>query len=334
MDKNIRISYIKFRIENRLLQKIYNKNELKSFLEENYEYIPEYLFNKALKELIDNNIIRKIRFGRYFFYQHTQKRRQFRYSAWNDIDEEKTFGVEIEFGSKIDIDFYKYILKDAGIFVQPNTKWLVADRRKYDSWRAVTDSSIKIDDYPEDVELVSPILKGKSGLKEIYLIFDILNRMKKYKLIKQNVTCGTHVHHSAEKLSMARFIDLAEKSQPAMDCLVSWTRIIDEENLEEDEGFFAPVKKNKYYIGNKIQWIGEKYVNISIRNYKVNKTIEFRQLQGTTNFKKLYDWIVVGQRLIKNAKRNEEIKEFKNLFSFYIFLGLIQKANKIKAYIK
>ena len=48
----------------------------------------------------------------------------------------------------------------------------------------------------------------------------------------------------------------------------------------------------------------------------------------------MYDWIITGQRLIKNAKRNDEVKQFNNLLAFYIFLGLIQKANKVKAYIK
>lgn len=332
MNRTDRFNYLKFRIENQLRKSDQPISELKSFLDSwRFSNVPESWFHQALHSLMNDNVIDRYRVGRAYYYTLKNKKRGLRQSTVSEIGN-GTFGVEIELGSKIENGDMIAILDEAGLSTLHNDgRWMPADKRKYQYWQVVTDSSIDVPDFPFDIEIVSPILCSMGGLRQLHRIFDIINRMKWYGLVKQNKTCGTHVHHGAQGMPMGRFISLAEKAQPMMDNLVSKTRIVSDEKIEEDldrDFHISPIKRQKYYIGGKIDWHGEKYVNISIRRFKLNGTVEFRQLQGTTRFRKVYEWIIMGQKLIEAAKLRKEIEDFKNLVAFFTFLGLARIAKR------
>lgn len=332
MDKTTEINYLKFKLENHLRSGEKSTQQIISAINCSiFDYIEESKIRKALKELTESKNIKRRKVSRSYYYS-IKKKRELKVDSF-EVDE-NTFGVEIELGSKLEGSYFVDILREAGLRVSSYGGWVRTNRRKYDAWQIVTDSSIDVPGFPGDVEIVSPILSGEEGLKELKLVLDILNRMKRLKLVKQNKTCGTHVHHGAKGLPMSRFIELAEISQPLIDQLVTKTRRISDEKIDKGNGDYhiSPIKKEKYYVNGRIDWNGEKYVNISIRNFKSNGTIEFRQLHGTLNFNKISEWILMGQRLIKAAKLKKQIEDFKDVVSFFIFLGLIKIAVRYKMY--
>lgn len=96
------------------------------------------------------------------------------------LSSDRTFGVEIEVGHESPNDFQKGLNEIS---------------KYYDNFRSVHDGSIK--NFALTTEIVSPVLRGQDGLKDLFSVVDIL---KKHKF-KVNETCGLHVHLGADDLS-------------------------------------------------------------------------------------------------------------------------------------
>ena len=89
-------------------------------------------------------------------------------------DEHIGYGIEVEFCADENSD----VINDINL--------------ELPHWAVKNDSSIETDNYDDDEgwEVVSPILFGEDGIKQIKHLYRILYRQDAY----QNETCGTHFH--------------------------------------------------------------------------------------------------------------------------------------------
>lgn len=289
-----------------------------------FPYTPQSHIIEALDKIWADGAITLNPFMRAFHYQykHIRTRQSNVYEdLFDSIDPEMTFGVEFEFGSKIDTSDIYDMLQEAGFDLQK-----LNSLKQYEAWNVINDASIVVDGFIDDVEIVSPILKGRRGLAELKRMTDLLNTLKRMGLIKQNRTCGTHVHHSARKYTaISKLIYTGEMAQPIMNQFVTKHRAMTEEQIERyednvDTVYQAPIKKDKYFDGKKLKASFEKYINLNVNGFRKVGTVEFRQLQGTTQFRKIASWIIMGQKVIKGSrkfKKSQTMSTTKDFFTYF-----------------
>ena len=132
-------------------------------------------------------------------------------------------------------------------------------------------------------ELVSPILKGESGMSELVTVCSVLNRCG----AKVNKSCGTHVHLNARDFSIEQ-----------------WKRIyINYARLEK-------VIESKIKQAQSLQTIenlllNSRYWKVNPQSYSRHKTCEFRQHAGTTDFVKISSWIRFLSNLVDYSEQYE-----------------------------
>lgn len=280
----------------------------------------------ALEQLVSDKCIQKNTIDRKYIYQYKniRTRKTDAYSdLFNAIDSEMTFGVEFEFGSKVDTSDIYQMLEEAGFDLQR-----LNSLKEYENWNVINDGSVVVRGYFHDVEIVSPILKGKKGLAELQRMTVFLNQLKKIGIIKQNRTCGTHVHHSAKKFTaVSKLIYAGEMAQPIMNQFVTRHRAMTEEQIERyemnvDTVYQAPIKKDKYFDGKKLKVSFEKYINLNVNKFRKYGTVEFRQLQGTTQFRKITSWIIMAQRVIRGSKKYKNSHKISNTKQFFTYFNI------------
>lgn len=289
-----------------------------------FPYTPQSHLIHALEQLVSDDCIQKNTISNKYIYQYKciRARRSNAYTElFDNIDPEMTFGVEFEFGSKVDTSDMHEMLQEAGFEMLK-----LNSLNCYEAWNVTNDASVIVDDFVDDVEVISPVLKGKKGLAELYRMTVFLNQLKKIGIIRQNRTCGTHVHHSAKKFTaISKLIYAGEMAQPIMNQFVTKHRGMTEEQIinyenNVDTVYQSPITKDKYFDGKKLKSSHEKYINLNISKFRKYGTVEFRQLQGTTQFRKIASWIVMAQRLIKGSrkyKRSHIISTTNDFFTYF-----------------
>lgn len=170
-----------------------------------------------------------------------------------------------------------------------------------DTYKLGYDGSI---DGLQGCEVVSPILNNLNSLKKVCKVINEAGA-------QVNRSCGLHVHFGAKDLTIAQ-----------------WVRIIrNYAALESIIDSFMPMSRrgNNNRYCKSIRYRADRCVNATDMNdifdafdydryYKVNvmafrghKTIEFRHHSGTTDFKKIENWINFLRGLIEYSINNETI---------------------------
>lgn len=168
-------------------------------------------------------------------------------------------------------------------------------------WKIVSDASVN-----GGYELVSPVLKGQSGLDEVKAVCEALSEVG--ALI--NKSCGFHAHFGTD--------DFKESISVWRNLYINYA------TLEEDIDAFMPPsrRRNTYCASLKVRGWREKMENartlvelekaITKRNryFKLNSqsywrhgTVEFRQHSGTIEFDKIRNWLLFCARLVELSKR-------------------------------
>lgn len=166
-------------------------------------------------------------------------------------------------------------------------------------WKIVSDSSIS---GQNPFELVSPILEGEEGLKEVKKVCKALKEVN----AKVNSSCGLHVHINASDFTITTWKHL----------LVNYAR------LEKIIDRFMPQSRrdNRYCRGfseirdfeNRIMAaesvddirsiLQTRYRKINADAYVRHGSIEFRQHGGTTDFEKIHYWVRFLESLVKYSE--------------------------------
>lgn len=171
--------------------------------------------------------------------------------------------------------------------------------RRY--WKIVSDASVN-----GGYELVSPVLKGQSGLDEVKTVCEALSEVG--ALI--NKSCGFHAHFGTD--------DFKESISVWRNLYINYA------TLEEDIDAFMPPsrRRNTYCASLKVRGWREKmkyahtlvelekaitkrsrYFKLNSQSYWRHGTVEFRQHSGTIEFDKIRNWLLFCARFIELSKR-------------------------------
>lgn len=206
----------------------------------------------------------------------------------------RQFGVEIEF---YNVRPYVVIqaLAEAGI----ECEWEGYNHYTRPHWKIVRDGSVSSRGTGEGsgLEMVSPILSGTEGLRQLETVLSVMARVG----AKVNTTCGLHVHIDQAGLTgiQRRNYFLAYVlNQHLFDRLVSpsrrafrnsYTRAYTEQQVNE---FSEAVER-----GQTDFYSNARYHNLNVTSYGKYGTFEVRHHQGTLNARKVINWVKLNMAI-------------------------------------
>lgn len=241
--------------------------------------------------------------GNYGFVQNVYKRMldsgmfnaQIEPAREIDYTFSRNFGVEIE-AYNCTRERLARELREAGINVAVEGYNHVDHA---DHWKLVTDGSLTGNN---TFELVSPILHGEEGIKELECVCWVLD----FCDVKVNDSCGFHVHMDAADFDINTWRNLAVTYQRL-------ERVID--------SFMPAGRRNNRYC-KPISGISERkilqassiadlrgafqhdrYHKVNLEAYARHRTVEFRQHSGTISFTKMTNWVHFLGNMITFAKQ-------------------------------
>lgn len=220
--------------------------------------------------------------------------------------EAKRIGIEIEF---FGVNYQTVIntLRARGLQV---ADYMGYTHAVIPQWKITTDGSVPSTGtgLSSGLELVSPPLTLDEMERQLKIACDVLNELG----AKVNKDCGIHVHHEIDDLNL--------------DQIKNIYRIYDKHTASIDE--IMPESRRAsstpYYckgVGRLMSWIesadsiqylthalSDRYHAINFCAYVKYGTIEFRQHSGSTDFRKIFNWILITQSLVAAAKKKKAIK--------------------------
>lgn len=174
-------------------------------------------------------------------------------------------------------------------------------------YKFVTDASICGEN---GIECVSPILKGKDGMRSLENCCKSLNEAG--ALV--NKSTGLHVHIGAKDLSAKQYVNVFANYQML-------ERVIDSfmarSRRENNNGFCKTL--NGYYfslcesVSDVRNLLGSRYYKVNPCSYAAHKTIEFRQHQGSADFEKISNWVNFCMKLVAWSKNNRLEREIQSI---------------------
>ena len=192
------------------------------------------------------------------------------------------FGVEIE-AYNCSRERLARELRDAGI--QVSVEGYNHDARNH--WKLVTDSSLEGRD---TFELVSPILVGEEGLKELETVCWVLDACD----VKVNESCGFHVHMDASDFNMDAWKNLALTYKHLENVIDSFMPHSRRDNRYcKSMRSLSEAQINGASTIHDLQraFESDRYYKVNLEAYSRHRTVEFRQHSGTINFAKMEKWI-------------------------------------------
>lgn len=217
---------------------------------------------------------------------------------------ERTFGVELE------------LLLPESQRGSAGRQWLAAQvaaagtpctfegytHRITSGWKVVTDGSL---DHTFGAEIVSPILKGEDGLRQVEQVCAVL--MAAGCRIRRS--CGVHVHHGVRDFNAKGIRTLARlvhRFAPVVDGLVpasrrgsTWAAPHSSHELDALERTAA--RRNATLLSMADCQSG-RYKALNLAALRRHTTVEFRQHGGSIEGPKVVAWILLTQGLVEKAK--------------------------------
>lgn len=210
---------------------------------------------------------------------------------------DRNFGIEIE-AYNCSKQKLAQELTAAGIKVK------VEDYNHIDSeerWKIISDGSLT---GTQSFELVSPILHGEEGLKDLEKVCWVLELCD----VKVNNSCGLHIHMDAAGFTLQTWKNLAlsyKRLEKVIDAFMPSSR----RNNRFCQGF-ANITETQIKSAGTITDLrrafgNDRYRKVNLEAYARHRTVEFRQHSGTTNFTKMSAWIYFLAKLIIFAENGE-----------------------------
>ena len=209
----------------------------------------------------------------------------------------RNFGIEIE-AYNCSKQKLAQELTAAGIKVK------VEDYNHIDSqerWKITSDGSLTGN---QSFELVSPILHGEEGLKDLEKVCWVLELCD----VKVNNSCGLHIHMDAAGFTLQTWKNLAlsyKRLEKVIDAFMPSSR----RNNRFCQGF-ANITETQIKSAGTITDLrrafgNDRYRKVNLEAYARHRTVEFRQHSGTTNFTKMSAWVYFLAKLITFAENGE-----------------------------
>ena len=205
----------------------------------------------------------------------------------------RKFGIEIE-AYNCSRERLARELKEAGIEVTVEGY----NHTTRPHWKLVTDSSLSGND---TFELLSPILVGETGLRELEKVCWVLDLCD----VKVNESCGLHVYIDATGFNMETWRNLAlsyKHLEPVIDRFMPASRR-DNRYCRGLGHVSDEMIRSARTVDELKGRIGDRYHKVNLEAYSRHKTVEFRQHSGTTNFTKMRNWVLFLHKLVTFATR-------------------------------
>jgi hypothetical protein len=288
---------------------------------------------------------------------------------------DRSFGVEIEFYG---LDYY-ILPPDNGIIKPYNIYSKTADGRDFlqllgdyrlnlgtdkDSWHFEEDASIV---HRGGVELISPILRGFTGLLELHRFFQLLGEIRGAQI---DESCGFHVHHgvNAKRYGCTRLKDLIRIVHSMEDyiyLLIAGGRIERDTcrpmdldiNLLRKLGDCKDICKNgscklkELWYSHRNRYDPERresdrydltrYHGLNLHSYWYRSTIEFRYHSAVLHqIDEAMQWIIFTQFLVELSAgriptieyRSDANKWMKTIYKMYLVFGHLNRISGLSAH--
>lgn len=188
-------------------------------------------------------------------------------------------------------------------------------------WKICTDASLSSGNGLRGmIELVSPILSGVDGWTQLEKMCNVMELVG----LSVNASCGTHVHIGVANeswntlknvginysLAYKAYCKALHKSRGAdAECGRQWARTYNERELNalrdthcasdmfRSGGLCSDVRRGGHYPQSR-------YRAVNYVAYHQRKTLEFRQHQGTCDFRKVQSWLKDKMELITWSRHN------------------------------
>ena len=228
----------------------------------------------------------------------------------NQIDRDfprDTFGVELECIPGVrsnDIETIADALSNAGISTRAESYNHTTQRH----WKVTTDASIVSD--LGGFEIVSPVLRGGDGIRQLERVLDVLNR----RGVKVNRTCGLHVHIGATQLQAADIKHLFKRygrHEVAIDAIMPPSRRGNTNRycrsmatlIAEDSDTMQRIEsaRDTRSVAAVFSGHDQRYMKLNIASYLRHGTVEFRQHSGTLEINKIASWVLFCLNFVKNS---------------------------------
>ena len=208
-----------------------------------------------------------------------------------------TLGVEIECFN-VNRDEFIRIAREKGVEIQHEA--YNHDTRNH--YKVVNDGSIQGVD---GLECVSPVLKGKVGLKSLKIVCDSLNRSG----AKVNKSTGLHVHVGLQNVSFEQYQNIFINYihlESVIDSFMAPSRRGNENAYCRTMQGISIDLLSQCCTNNDIRWRfnNSRYYKVNPVSFERHNTIEFRQHQGTTEYEKIEAWVKFICKLVTWSKNN------------------------------
>lgn len=209
----------------------------------------------------------------------------------------RTFGVEIE----------AYGVPRATLLAELRAQGLEVEAEGYNHttqphWKIVSDSSIS---GANAFELVSPVLRGLEGLAEL----EKACRALKVCRAQVNASCGLHIHFGASNLRIEHLRQLVRNYlvlEPTIDQLVPRARrannayycgslLRGRTQAEAEQAILGATSPEALSTAANA---GSRYHKLNLQSYFRQRTVEFRQHSGSTDYEKISMWVKFLHNLI------------------------------------
>lgn len=218
-----------------------------------------------------------------------------------EADMSATMRTAFTFGVEIECNVERGAIRTASEVTGMSYEYEGYNHRDGHSYfKFTTDSSVHGDN---PIECVSPVMQGTKGKSTLKCAIDTLNRAN----ASVNRSCGLHVHIGAANLTHQQFanvfnnyyyletlIDKFMAPSRRRDTNVYCRSIKDHSGLTRCES----VSDVQCTLDN------DRYHKINPMSFNRHKTIEFRQHQGTTDYKKILNWVMFCGKLVEWSKKN------------------------------
>lgn len=206
---------------------------------------------------------------------------------------DRAFGIEIEF---VGVD-----LRTAAAAIR--AKGVPCEREGYNHitrnhWKIVTDASLRSEGGHAG-ELVSPILRGAQGLRELELALEALNE----EGAQVNVSCGLHVHLDCRDMTMteiATVYDRYSSYEQQIDSVMPRSRRGNARWCRSIIGQADQIKQCRTKEDG--QYSFGRYYKINLRNIATRGSMEFRQHSGTTDYTKITNWLSFLMQFVERSR--------------------------------
>jgi len=176
-------------------------------------------------------------------------------------------------------------------------------------WKAERDGSLRPGPNEYACEIVSPILKGIEGLKQVV---EVCNELKA-KGHRVNGSCGVHVHvgwsRDNDVASLARLVSLVSNLEES---IFAATGTKNRERGQEGHSYCKSVKQYGSAVAAQRHANSDRYHVLNLTNlaYGTRQTVEFRAFSGSIEGLKIVSWVRICLGIVAMALATTRAAKF------------------------